>query len=145
MSVKQVIVVRKDLLKGEHSIRKGKLAGQVAHASVGAMMKYFKRTVEGPTEHHPNASYLTYSWRGNATSALGEWLEHDFTKIVVGVEDEAELLKIKEKCDEIGVVNALITDNGWTEFHGVPTITCLGIGPTDSLILDQITGDLKLI
>lgn len=36
METKQIIVFRKDLLKGEHGIRKGKFAGQVVHASLGA-------------------------------------------------------------------------------------------------------------
>ena len=38
--VKQVIVFRKDLLKGEHAVRKGKIAAQVAHASLCALLKY---------------------------------------------------------------------------------------------------------
>lgn len=36
MQAKQVIVFRKNLLKGDCAIRKGKFAAQVAHASVGA-------------------------------------------------------------------------------------------------------------
>ena len=38
-NVKQVIVFRKDLLKGDTSIRKGKFAAQVAHATVSARMQ----------------------------------------------------------------------------------------------------------
>jgi len=144
--IKQVIVVRKDLLKGDHAIRKGKLAGQVAHASVGALMKYFHKEYLEPAEDHPDATYVRYdSGFVNTTSVLGEWLEGSFTKIVVGVEDLDELMEIKKKCDEYNVINALITDNGATEFHGVPTVTCLGIGPMDDIVLDQITGHLKLI
>lgn len=41
MNTKQVIVFRKDLLKGEHAIRKGKFAGQVAHASMASLLKLF--------------------------------------------------------------------------------------------------------
>ena len=41
METKQVIVFRKDLLKGEHAIGKGKFAAQVAHASMGALFKHY--------------------------------------------------------------------------------------------------------
>jgi PTH2 family peptidyl-tRNA hydrolase len=34
---------------------------------------------------------------------------------------------------------------GKTEFNGVPTKTCLGIGPAKAEKIDKITGDLKLL
>lgn len=34
---------------------------------------------------------------------------------------------------------------GKTEFHGVPTRTCLAIGPDDSEKIDAITGQLQLL
>ena len=39
----------------------------------------------------------------------------------------------------------LITDAGHTEFHGVPTRTCLAIGPAWSDEIDAITGGLQLL
>ena len=41
MNTKQVIVFRKDLLKGPNAIRKGKFGAQVAHASLGSLLKLF--------------------------------------------------------------------------------------------------------
>ena len=38
----------------------------------------------------------------------------------------------------------LITDRGLTEFGGVPTRTCLGIGPDYDQLIDPVTGDLEL-
>lgn len=38
----------------------------------------------------------------------------------------------------------LITDGGLTEFGGVPTRTCLGIGPDYDDRIDPVTGDLEL-
>ena len=54
-------------------------------------------------------------------------------------------MEIKRKCDEAEIPNALITDAGLTEFHGVPTKTCLGIGPWESEEIDKITGELSLL
>ena len=40
---------------------------------------------------------------------------------------------------------SLITDAGLTEFNGVPTNTCIAIGPWDPAEIDKITGHLKLL
>lgn len=48
--------------------------------------------------------------------------------------------KAKEKDLEV----RLITDSGITEFGGVPTRTCLAIGPDWSELIDPITSHLKL-
>ena len=39
----------------------------------------------------------------------------------------------------------LITDAGLTEFNGVPTKTCLALGPDYPENIDPITGNLKLL
>jgi len=39
----------------------------------------------------------------------------------------------------------VITDNGKTEFGGIPTKTCLALGPDLSEKIDEVTGDLKLL
>jgi peptidyl-tRNA hydrolase len=66
---------------------------------------------------------------------------------VVSVPGEKELLELYEKLqnsDDI-IPFALITDAGLTEFSGVPTNTCLGIGPYISEEIDKYTGNLTLI
>lgn len=138
MEVKQVIVVRKDL-----NMRKGKIAAQVAHAS---MKIFFDRMVI-------NKNIQTSIFRDEVqgvisplTPAMLEWMNHGlFTKIVVSVDSEHELFEIKAKADRAGIPTALITDAGKTEFDGVPTNTCVAIGPDDSEKIDAITGDLKLL
>ena len=55
-----------------------------------------------------------------------------------------ELLAVYEKALEAGLVAHLITDRGLTEFGGVPTRTCLGIGPDYDDLIDPVTGDLEL-
>lgn len=78
---------------------------------------------------------------------LNTWLNGTFTKIVVSVDTEEELLALKEQFEKelpyCPVV--LITDCGLTEFHGIPTNTCLGIGPYISEDIDNITGNLPLL
>lgn len=136
-NVKQVIVFRKDLLKGEHAIRKGKFAAQCCHASLGALLKYFEKSESG------NA--IEYQVAFEKGTVLDKWLNGIFTKICLSVDNEEQLLELKKKCDDMCIANALITDAGCTEFHGVPTVTCLGIGPHYSEIIDQLTGNLSLL
>lgn len=132
MGVKQVIVWNNAL-----KVRKGKIAAQVAHASLGALLKFFN-VIE-------NKNSVTYKVQFGKDSYLDQWLNGTFTKICVYVNSEEELLDIKRQCDEAKIPNALITDAGLTEFHGVPTKTCLGIGPWNSEEIDKITGNLSLL
>lgn len=125
---KQVIVVRKDL-----NMRKGKIAAQVAHASMAAILK--------------NSSCDGFSLKLPLIDreAFGQWIFGKFTKICVSVDSEAELFELQKKAEEAGILNALITDCGLTEFHNVPTNTCLAIGPDWPDKIDAITGNLKLL
>lgn len=133
--VKQVIVFRHDLLK---SLRKGKIAAQVAHASLGALLKMSDRYFDENINHHK----IIFTFPDD--SILDKWLNGIFTKICLMVENEEELLNLYEKVKASGIPCSLITDAGNTEFHGVPTNTCLGIGPWWSEYIDEFTGDLKL-
>ncbi len=130
--VKQVIVVRKDL-----KMRKGKTVAQGAHASLGSLLQFFDKKEE--------PGKVEYSVQFDKGSVLDFWLNGIFTKICVSVDSEEELDKIKDQCDAAGIPCALITDCGKTEFKGVPTKTCLGIGPWYSEDIDKITGKLELL
>lgn len=139
--VKQVIVVRGDLDKLLKF--KGKLAAQVSHASLGALFK--------------NSTY----YRGECGDSLLrkcipvlngdvlQWFDKEFTKVVVKCKDEKELLEIYEKVknsehEVLRTYHSLIKDAGHTVFDQ-PTLTCLGIGPAPSNIIDEITGKLPLL
>lgn len=101
---------------------KGKLAVQVAHASVSSL--------EQARKNHP-------AW-------YQAWIQHNQAKICVKVESEKELLLIKGRVDEAGIPNSLIQDAGLTQLEP-GTTTCLGIGPVPSEVVDRYTGDLKLL
>jgi PTH2 family peptidyl-tRNA hydrolase len=114
--MKQIIVIRNDL-----NMRKGKMCSQAAHASLGATLG----ALNDPRVH--------------------EWLNGLFTKICVRCDSEEELDALHEQAKSLGLINCLITDSGKTEFNGVPTKTCLAIGPDTEEKIDAITGSLKLL
>jgi PTH2 family peptidyl-tRNA hydrolase len=129
---KQVILVRTDL-----NMRKGKIAAQAAHASMGVLLQMMKRHDLDQVEER--VMYVRYD------SALREWLDGSFTKICLGVSSEEELVSLYEKAREQKLDACLIEDNGLTEFHGVKTKTCVAIGPDYPELIDKITKHLKLL
>jgi PTH2 family peptidyl-tRNA hydrolase len=119
---KQVILVRTDL-----NMPPGKVAAQVAHASVSFLT----------TEVHSIAAFSAAEW---------EWMKGDgFTKIVLQVLDENFLRFYQQAAYGAGLTAHLITDSGRTVFDGVPTVTCLAIGPDESEKIDKVTGHLELL
>lgn len=133
-NVKQVIVVRKDL-----NMRKGKMIAMGSHSS----MKVFLDLCEYE-KISPNESRLTFYLDGD-DSDWSVWLNGLYTKVVVSCDSEQELIDIYQQAKDKGLPCSLIVDAGLTEFNGVPTKTCVAIGPTKSKEIDQITGHLKLL
>jgi len=120
--IKQVIVVRKDL-----NMRKGKLAAQVAHAS----MKIF---------FDKNISPIKDILYVRLTQEMKDWLHGLFTKIIVGCNSEEELDNLYKLANEAELPCCMIIDSGLTEFNNQPTKTCIAIGPANSKEIDEITG-----
>lgn len=136
---KLVIVVRKDL-----KIPKGKWCSQASHAAVGATIQaLFGSRLEDVDFRLDEYSYKVRK-DAYVDSATKDWLTGEFTKITVSVEnlEELEAIEAKARAAELNVCK--ITDNGHTCFNGVPTVTCLAIGPCYSSQVDPITGGLKL-
>lgn len=125
---KQILVVRKDL-----KMSLGKTAAQVAHASLAVILD---RAV------YRTANSITI---GGLNEAMTTWLTEKFTKIVVSVDSEAELLAIHEAAKKAGVPTALIMDEGRTEFKGVPTYTVCAVGPESPEKIDPLTRHLPLL
>lgn len=131
---KQVIVVRHDL-----NMRKGKLAAQVAHAS----MKVVLDTMI-PVKTFFKGQYRK-ELRIMQDDPMAIWLKGSFAKVVVRVESEEELIAIENRAMFFGLRTARIIDSGRTEFHGNPTLTCVAIGPDMPYKIDKVTGHLKLM
>lgn len=115
---KQAILVRKDLGMGI-----GKIAGQVAHASVLAAEKIRK---------------YNYEW-------YSSWLYEDDppqTKIVLKVYGAEELIRVTHEAPLDCL--AFIHDAGKTQI-APNTLTCIGIGPLPNDIIDPIIKNLKLL
>ena len=126
---KQVIVIRRDL-----RMRRGKEIAQGAHASTAWLAD---RVIQGMT---PNGTVDHVA----LSAAERAWLESSFRKVTVKVSSEEELMAVHGKAVEAGLVVHLVTDRGLTEFGGIPTRTCLAVGPDYDDLVDPVTGDLEL-
>ncbi len=112
--MKQAIIVRTDLKMG-----KGKIASQVAHASIAAFLKagFFKKR---------------------------KWLKEGMKKVVLKVNSEKDLLEIYEKAKKMKLPAEIIRDAGLTQIKA-GSVTAVGIGPDEDEKIDKITGHLKLL
>ncbi|MEM4633927.1 MAG: peptidyl-tRNA hydrolase Pth2 [Candidatus Anstonellaceae archaeon] len=116
MAIKQAIVVRMDLKMG-----RGKLAAQVAHASV---LAYLKASKQNP-------------------SVCAKWIEEGQKKVVLKVKGEEELLGLYEKMKR-QVPCEIVRDAGHTQLEP-GTITCFGAGPEEEEKIDAYLKGLKLL
>ena len=130
--VKQVICVRKDL-----HMRQGKTAAQCSHASMKVILDLMLKTDYGKAS--------AWTLHMFPKDPIYQWLTGLFTKIVVYVNSEKELLEVYGQAKDSGILCALIEDSGKTEFGGKPTYTCCAIGPDESENIDKITGELPLL
>jgi peptidyl-tRNA hydrolase, PTH2 family len=128
-NVKQVIVMRNDL-----NMRKGKMIAQGSHAAMMFLVDRIRQAAHGKL---PDIQFAPEEWHWLSTGHM--------TKVCVRVDSETELLDIERKCKDAELPVYLITDAGLTEFGGVPTRTCLAVGPASAEKIDPITGHLKLL
>lgn len=111
---KQVIVIRKDLGMG-----KGKIAAQVAHASLEAYKRADREDVD-------------------------EWERDGTKKVVVKADGLMELMKIRDMVKSMGLAYYVVRDAGKSQISP-GTVTAIGIGPATEGEIDKITKDLKLL
>ena len=135
MSTKQVIVVRRDL-----NMPPGKLAAQVAHAS----MAFMGRQIQEWFDQYEGYTYHPGKFGVELTAPQCKWFDSSYAKVVLGVDDEAELKAIADYAERGGLATHRIIDDGRTVFNGVPTFTCVGIGPDYNEVIDVVTGKLRL-
>lgn len=137
-NAKMMIIMRRDL-----KMRKGKIAAQAGHACVEAvLMALCRENRLSSLEMTPDGMSLKPD--GRPDTALSDWFRYGQAKVCVYVDSEEELLDAARRAEEKGVLAAIITDAGMTEFHGVPTKTCLALEPLPVERADEITGQLPL-
>lgn len=114
---KQALIIRSNL-----KIGKGKIAVQCSHAAVSA--------AEEARNHFPQW------WKA--------WLQEGQRKIALKVPDLETLLKLEDTATRNRLPVCLVRDMGLTQ---VPpdTVTCVGIGPAPSNLVDKLTGGLSLL
>lgn len=117
MEYKQAIIVRMDL-----KMSKGKLAAQVAHASVDAALKVLKENEK----------------------SFKAWKRGGMKKVVLRVNSLKEMIAIKHKAERSGLKTALIQDAGLTELKP-GTKTVLGVGPASEKDINKICEKLKTL
>ena len=129
--IKQVIVMRQyypDGKGGTKKLRRGKEIAQACHASIAFLTRKLQK--------NPTPEIRQVEW---------DWINGIFAKVCLKVDSEEELMEIYDKAVAYGCLEVhLITDRGLTEFHDIPTTTCLAIGPDESEKIDAITGHLPL-
>ena len=102
---------------------RGKLAAQVAHASVAALL-------EAPVD------------------ARRAWLEEGMPKVVLRCESEQELLALEAAAERAGLSTwsgGRVSSAGDSVLVAAGTVTCLGLGPASIEAIDALTGGLKLV
>lgn len=128
--VKQVIVIRKDL-----KMRRGKEIAQGSHASMAFFTNRLKETY---------SNFFRIELSGLFSYEEIEWIKGSFAKVCLQVDSEQELLDVYQKAKDAGLTVHLITDAGLTEFGGIPTNTCICIGPHEEDKFIGISDALKL-
>ncbi|HET7325244.1 MAG TPA: peptidyl-tRNA hydrolase Pth2 [Halococcus sp.] len=111
--MKQAIVARTDLGMG-----RGKLAAQVAHASLSAYEDTDARTRK--------------QWKGGGQK-----------KVVLKGTGERELFELADRAEREGLPHAIVRDAGHTQVEP-GTVTALAVGPGAERVVDRVTGDLSL-
>ncbi len=111
--MKQAIVARTDIGMGT-----GKLAAQVAHASLSAYEDADDRT--------------RTQWKGAGQK-----------KVVLKGDSEAQLFELADAAEREGLPHAIVRDAGHTQLDP-GTVTALAVGPGPEEAVDRVTGDLSL-
>ena len=104
------------LVRKDLNMGVGKIAAQCCHAAVGAC-------------------------RAND---FQEWRNQGEAKIVLAVKNQAELMKYCTAARAAGLPTYEIQDAGRTEV-APGTMTCAAIGPARKVLIDAVTGKLRLL
>ena len=107
------------IVRTDLKMGKGKIAAQCCHGAIGAYKKSPKDKVK-------------------------KWEKEAYAKVVCKVKTLEELEELKAIADKKGIANFLVVDAGRTQIPE-SSVTVLALGPDEDKILDEVTGDLKLL
>jgi PTH2 family peptidyl-tRNA hydrolase len=96
----------------------GKLAAQVAHASLMAYEDADRR-------------------------AKSEWKGEGQKKVVLKVDGESAVFELADEAERKGLPHAVVRDAGHTQLDP-GTVTAIAVGPARDDMIDEVTGDLSL-
>ena len=113
--IKQFILVNMEL-----GMSRGKIAAQVAHASVEATLRSINR------------------------KEFVSWKKRGMTKVVLKCPDLKTMLKVHRAAKREKLITALVRDAGRSEIPA-GSKTALAIGPDLSTKIDKVTKDFKLL
>lgn len=114
---KMILAVRMDI-----KMEKGKIAAQCGHATLAAY-KLAKRVTP---------------------KFVKQWERRGQAKVAVKCPDEETMLALEKKAGELGIAARSIVDAGRTQV-APNTRTVLGLGPAPVTLMNQLTGNLKLL
>ena len=147
--VRQYIVVDRSL-----GMSAGKLAAQVAHASVAALLAGTQRYVE---QGDAGAAPIGLEWGGSLArtsveaDVLAAWVRQGEPKIVLAVDGERALASLVNRAESRGLMEGMdffcIRDACRTELtpdEKGSRWTCVGFAPMDMATIAPVTGQLPM-
>ena len=114
-------------------VNTGKIAAQCSHATL-ACYKALQKS---------RASTLSFNL-SSSLRVLQAWERYGQAKVVVQVKSEEELEMLQARAMSLGLVAKIVHDAGRTQIAS-GSATVLGVGPGPKSIVNEVTGDLKLL
>ena len=114
-------------------VNTGKIAAQCSHATL-ACYKALQKS---------RASTLSFNL-SSSLRVLQAWERYGQAKVVVQVKSEEELEMLQVRAMSLGLVAKIVHDAGRTQIAS-GSATVLGVGPGPKRIVNEVTGDLKLL
>lgn len=150
--MKQIIIVRKDL-----NMSKGKMAAQVAHASMAFLTDIIRKYSIWGCEITDGVNNEFYTCSIHIPSDIyNDWICGSFTKVILEAKNKYQLEKVYTIAKELGFKEGIhyfpIKDNCYTELepeevdeNGVGrTLTCVGFIPLNDEIANKISKKYQL-
>ncbi len=150
IATKQVVVVRTDVFSKKNEQGKmeldpsliGKIGIQMTHASKAVILNQLRDSKWVLVNNIPRTLELAGK---PEEDPVYQWCTGPFTGIALKCKSEVKLQKLYDEAIAAGLPCSYIVDRGLTVFNGVPTATCMAIGPAKSEDIDKITGKLRLL